>query len=171
MKTEQPFWNPYVAGIALGLVLLGSFLILGFGLGSSGAANRIGVAAAHLVAPETVESNTYFAKYVGQKKSILDDWIVFEVLGIFMGGAFGAYSAGRMRRGISSGPNISNRNRLLLAFGGGIIMGFAARLARGCTSGQALTGGALLSVGSWVFMGFVFLGGYLMATMVRRQWR
>jgi len=50
-------------------------------------------------------------------------------------------------------------------------MGFAARFARGCTSGQALSGGALLSVGSWVFMMAVFAGGYLMAPFVRRQWR
>ena len=168
---EQHFWNPYVAGIALGLVLLGSFLLLGFGLGSSGAANRAGIAAAHLVAPEAVEDNKYFAKYVNQEKSILDDWLVFEVLGIFLGGAFGAYSAGRMKRGISSGPNISARNRLLLAFAGGILMGFAARIARGCTSGQALTGGALLSVGSWAFMISLFAGGYLMAVVVRRQWQ
>jgi len=27
---------------------------------------------------------------------------------------------------------------------------FGSKVARGCTSGQALTGGALLSVGSWV---------------------
>ena len=58
-----------------------------------------------------------------------------------------------------------------IIFLGGVIMGFAARFARGCTSGQALSGGALLSVGSWVFMMAVFAGGYLMAPLVRRQWR
>ena len=52
-----------------------------------------------------------------------------------------------------------------------VLAGYGARLARGCTSGQALTGGALLSVGSWVFMMAVFAGGYLMAPFVRRQWR
>ena len=41
-----------------------------------------------------------------------------------------------------------------------MIMGFAARLGRGCTSGQALSGGALLSAGSWVFMFAVFGGEY-----------
>ena len=43
--------------------------------------------------------------------------------------------------------------------------------ARGCTSGQALTGGAVLSLGSWVFMMAVFTGGYIVAPLVRRQWR
>ena len=53
----RPFWNPYVAGVVLGLVLLASFLIMGFGLGSSGAVTRLGVGAAHIVSPEAVEAN------------------------------------------------------------------------------------------------------------------
>jgi len=168
---ERPFWNPYVAGVALGLVLLGSFLIMGFGLGASGAATRLVVGAAHLVAPKTVEANAYFSQYVGPGKHVLDDWLVFEVLGVFLGGALGAYSAGRMKLGIDKGPHASNGSRLVFALVGGVLMGFAARLARGCTSGQALTGGAALSLGSWVFMMAVFTGGYLVAPLVKRQWR
>jgi hypothetical protein len=49
-------------------------------------------------------------------------------------------------------------------------MGLAARAARGCTSGQALSGGAVLSVGAWIFMLSVFGGGYAFAWFVRRQW-
>ncbi len=168
---ERLFWNPYVAGVVLGLVLLGSFLVMGFGLGASGAATRLAVGAAHLVAPKTIEANTYFRQYVGDGKHVLDDWLVFEVLGVFLGGALGAYSGGRMRLGLEKGPRASRGTRLLLALVGGGLMGFAARLARGCTSGQALTGGAALSLGSWVFMMAVFTGGYVLAPLLRRQWR
>jgi hypothetical protein len=49
-------------------------------------------------------------------------------------------------------------------------MGFAAKMARGCTSGQALTGGALLSVGSWIFMISIFIGAYVFAYFMKRQW-
>ncbi len=49
-------------------------------------------------------------------------------------------------------------------------MGVGAKLARGCTSGQALSGGALLNVGSWAFMMMVFAGAYAIAWFVRRQW-
>ena len=172
MTTPRPFWNPYVAGVMLGLVLLGSFLVVGNGLGASGAATRLGVGAAHLVAPYEVEHNAYFGSYVGPGKNVLDDWLVFEVLGVVLGGALGAYSAGRMRKGITMGLRpVSPRTRLLMAFAGGLLMGVAARFARGCTSGQALTGGSLLSYGSWVFMMCVFAGGYLAAPLVRRQWR
>jgi hypothetical protein len=50
-------------------------------------------------------------------------------------------------------------------------MGIAAKMARGCTSGQALSGGALLSAGSWAFMLSVFAGGYAAVWFVRRAWR
>ena len=168
---ERPFWNPYVAGVVLGLVLLASFLVMGFGLGSSGAVTRFAVAGAHLVAPNAVEANPYFSQYYGPGKHILEDWLVFEVLGVFLGGALGAYSAGRMKLGIEKGAHVTTARRLVLAVLGGVAMGFAARLARGCTSGQALTGGAALSLGSWVFMMAVFTGGYLVAPLVRREWR
>ncbi|MBF8296300.1 MAG: putative transporter component, partial [Bacteroidetes bacterium] len=54
---------------------------------------------------------------------------------------------------------------------GGGLMGIGAKLARGCTSGQALTGGALFNVGSWAFMMMVFGGAYAAAYFVRRQWQ
>ena len=57
-----------------------------------------------------------------------------------------------------------------LALVGGVLAGFAARLARGCTSGQGLVGGAELSVGAWVFLMCIFAGGWMVAWFVRKQW-
>jgi hypothetical protein len=57
-----------------------------------------------------------------------------------------------------------------MAFLGGTIMGYGARFARGCTSGQALSGGATLSVGSWALMFAIFGGAYALAYFVRRLW-
>ena len=168
---ERPYWNPYVAGFALGLVLLGSFLVMGFGLGSSSVPTRLAIGAAHLVAPAATEANAYFAQYVGPGKRLLEDWLVFEVLGIFLGGLVGAYSAGRLKSEVVRGEGVPKGRRIALAIAGGVLMGFAARLARGCTSGQALTGGAVLSLGSWIFMMCVFAGGYLVAPLLRKEWR
>jgi hypothetical protein len=78
--------------------------------------------------------------------------------------------AGRFKPAVEKGPNISLRGRLAFALAGGTLMGFAAALARGCTSGQALSGGAILATGSWLFMLMVFAGGYGLAYFVRRQW-
>ena len=61
--------------------------------------------------------------------------------------------------------------RLVFAFSGGATMGLGAALARGCTSGQALTGGALLSVGSWIFIAGTFGAAYLAAPLLKRSWR
>ena len=168
---DRPYWNPYVAGFCLGLVLLSSFLVMGFGLGASSAATRLSVGAAHLIAPAATEANAYFAQYVGPGKKVLEDWLVFEVLGVFLGGLVGAYSGRRLKSEVIRGEGVSKGRRIALAILGGVIMGFAARLARGCTSGQALTGGAVLSLGSWIFMMCVFAGGYLVAPLVKRDWR
>jgi uncharacterized membrane protein YedE/YeeE len=170
MERSEKFWNPYLAGIALGLVLLTTFLVMGRGLGASGAANRLSVAAAELVAPAHVQKTPALSHFTENGKP-LDDWLVFEIFGVFLGGLLAAYSAGRLKLGVLKGPRISTAGRVVLALLGGILMGFFARLTRGCMSGQALSGGALLSVGSWVFMFSFFGGGYLAALFVRRQWR
>ena len=96
---------------------------------------------------------------------------MFEVLGVLVGGFLSGMLAGRVRATVERGPRISRRGRLTLAFAGGALMGIGAKLARGCTSGQALSGGALLSAGSWAFMMMVFAGGYATVWFVRRAWR
>ena len=170
-QIEEPFWNPYVAGVVLGLVLLSAYLVMGFGLGASSALERLGICALHAVAPAATESHSYWGTFVGPGKNVLDEWLVYEVLGAFLGGLFSAYAAGRFRVGVQRGPNVPSNRRLAFAFLGGSIMGLGARFAHGCTSGQALTGGALLSVGSWAFMLMVFAGGYALAPFLRRQWQ
>ena len=71
---------------------------------------------------------------------------------------------------IERGPNVSDRTRLLLAFAGGFIAAFGARIAKGCTSGQALTGGSILNAGSLVFMLACFASAYAVAYFVRKEW-
>jgi hypothetical protein len=171
MDRSKKFWNPYLAGVALGLVLLAAFLFTGSGLGASGAANRVAAAAVKTVAPGHAAANPQIARLGQDGRSILDNRLVFMVLGVVLGGAVASFTAGRMGRKVIRGPNMkSPRVRLALALTGGVIMGVAARLSLGCTSGQALSGGAMLSVGSWVFMFAVFGGGYGVAYFVRRQW-
>ena len=170
-KSSQPYWNPYLAGFALGLVLLAAFVVMGRGLGVSGAVTSAVVVGVDAVAPRHLTENPYAQAYLGDGSTHpLKDWLVIEVVGVILGGLISGLLAKRVRWSVEKGPRISTRGRLLYAFGGGSIMGFATRLARGCTSGQALTGGAMLSVGSWVFMIAVFAGAYATAQLVKRQW-
>jgi uncharacterized membrane protein YedE/YeeE len=76
----------------------------------------------------------------------------------------------RIRFMVERGPRVSDGQRLALAFAGGFIAAYGAKLAKGCTSGQALTGGAILNVGSLVFMVAVFASAYLLAWFVRKEW-
>lgn len=169
-KDANAFWSPYVAGVALGVILLVTYLAMGHGLGAASASFRLGVAAMNAVAPGHVREVPGLASVV-EARGALDNWLVFEVLGMVLGGALGAWTSGRLGREVARGPSFGAGRRIALALAGGVLMGFAARLARGCTSGQALSGGAILSVGAWVFMLSVFAGGYGAAYFVRRQWR
>ena len=169
-KPAQPYWNPYVAGVGLGLVLLAAFVVMGRGLGASGAVASTITAGLNAVAPSHVAGNPAFAEYLKEGTSPLMDWLVFEVLGVFVGGFLSGVLAHRVTKTVEKGPNITTNKRLMFAFVGGVLMGVGAKLARGCTSGQALTGGALLNVGSWAFMLMVFAGAYGLAYFMRRQW-
>ena len=148
----KPYSDPYVAGVALGLVLLASFVFAGRGLGASGAFTRV-------------------TDMVTTAQPPSDNWLVFELGGVIVGGFVSALLAGRVRREVERGPRITRTSRLAFAFAGGTAMGVGAVLARGCTSGLALTGGALLSAGSWLFIGAAFASAYALAPVVRRAWR
>jgi hypothetical protein len=170
-RSDDRFWNPYLCGVLLGVVLYASFLVTGHGLGASGGLARTVTATMKVVAPGQVDSTAFFAGLGGGDKAPLRHWIVWELLGVVLGGALSGLLAGRFGVGTHRGPNLSPRRRLLLALAGGFLVGWATQLSRGCTSGQALSGGAVLAAGSWAFMFSVFGGGYLVAYPLRRLWR
>jgi uncharacterized protein len=169
-REPQPYSNPYLTGVGLGLVLLAAFVVMGRGLGASGAFASSAAGVVSRVAPAAADSSAYFRSYVQSESGPWREWLIFEIIGVAIGGALSAWLAGRMRIDIERGPRLSAHARLATAFAGGSIMGLGAVLARGCTSGQALTGGALLSVGSWLFMIGAFAAAYLIAPLVRRAW-
>ena len=166
----KPYWNPYAAGVGLGLTLVLTFYLMGNGLGASGAFTRFAAYIEDMIAPQFVAGDPYWKTYLGGQP-ILKDWLVFEILGALVGGIVASLTAGRFKVESEHGPRVSARQRAVFAFIGGILVGFATRFARGCTSGQALTGGSVLAVGSWAFMLAVFAGGYAAAWFVRRQWQ
>jgi uncharacterized membrane protein YedE/YeeE len=167
----RPYTNPYLAGIGLGLVLLAAFVLMGRGLGASGAFNSTVAWLVSLAAPGYAASNGFLARYLDVPGHPLKAWLVFEVLGVFAGAVLSGVLAHRMTRTVERGPRASVALRLGFAFLGGFLMAFGAALGRGCTSGQALTGGALLNAGSWIFMMCFFGGAYAVAWFMRRQWR
>jgi len=163
-NNDVKMMNPYLAGVLLGLTLLASYLFLGAGLGASAGIARISAC----ILPEHFRLSEYFGAWGA------DPWryyLVFMLLGTFAGGLFSAIVGNRFKLVCERGNRASRGLRLGLALVGGIIVGFASRLAQGCTSGQALSGSALLLTGSLVFLCCVFAGGYAAAWFFRQQWR
>ena len=169
-QAAKAYINPYFAGILLGLVLFGAFFLTGNGLGASGGLNRLLVFFEDLLAPDHINRVPYLITMAGGDLNPLDSWIVVLTVGTFVGGFLSGWINKRLKWETIKGPHISVRSRWLLAFLGGSLMGYGARFARGCTSGQALSGGAVLSVGSWAFMFAVFAGAYALAYFFRRAW-
>ena len=165
-----PYSNPYVCGVGVGLVLLAAYVVMGRGLGASGAFASSASGVVDRIAPAAAHNNFYFAGYLDAEGGPWRDWLIFEIIGVAIGGATSAWLASRLRPAVDRGPNLSVPTRLVLAFAGGAVMGAGAVLARGCTSGQALTGGALLSVGSWTFALAAFAAAYVVAPLVKRAW-
>jgi uncharacterized membrane protein YedE/YeeE len=128
------------------------------------------VAVEDTLAPAHVDRTPYLLKMAGGNKNPLDDWSVLVITGAVVGGFVSGLINGRLKVAINKGPHISNRTRLLLAFIGGVIFAYGARMARGCTSGQALSGGATLSAGSWALMMCIFAGAYALAYFFRKAW-
>jgi hypothetical protein len=165
------YMNPYLAGFLLGLVVLATFYITGRGLGASGALKSVVTATVHTVAPAHAEESTFFGEYFGEgKASPLKSWLVFEVIGVIIGAFISGLVSNRLKVVTEAGPRVAKRRRWMFAVIGGALFGIGAQFARGCTSGAALSGMAVLSTAGFVTMMAIFGTGYAVAYFFRRLW-
>ncbi len=170
-KQMPKYINPYFGGVLLGLLLLVTFYITGRGLGASGAVKSAVVTTVEKVAPTHTESHSFYSKFIADDHSPMFNWLVFESLGIFIGGLLSGVLFGRLKKlRVEHSPKISSRTRLIAAGIGGILFGFGSQLGRGCSSGAALSGTAASSFGGLLVMLFLFGTGYIVAYFFRKLW-
>jgi uncharacterized membrane protein YedE/YeeE len=169
-KEARPYLDPYVAGALLGVILFLAFYVTGGGLGASAALSRVQTGVLDLLAPGHVDRVAYFAELAGGTRSPWLHSSIWMLAGTILGGFTSGLVNRRLKLELRKGPSITTPTRVVFALLGGAIMGYGARLARGCTSGQALSGGAVLSVGSWAFALAIFASAYALAWFVRRLW-
>jgi len=176
METSQKsratkYMNPYIGGVLLGLVLLAANFISGRGLGASGAIKSVVVATTQSIAPNYTAKTKYFKEYHEEHSgSPMKNWLVFQMLGVIVGGFASGALAGRLKLKVEHSPKISSRRRLIFALLGGIFFGVGSQLGRGCTSGSALSGIAVISFGGIITMMAIFGGAYALAYFFRKNW-
>jgi uncharacterized membrane protein YedE/YeeE len=169
-KNIRVYWNPYFGGFLLGILIIFTFYITGRGLGATGGLKSGVVAIVDEVEPQHAHENAYYSKFLSGDESPLNNWLVFETLGIIVGAFLSGALNGRIGFRVQHSPKITVRRRLIFALIGGLLFGLGAQIARGCTSGAALSGIAVLSVGGFITMLAIFGAGYLFAYFLRKNW-
>ena len=125
-------WNPYLAGGLSGLVGVFSVWIAGQYFGASTSFVRTAGLIEQLFGPERVARMEYFIKTVPQI-----DWQWMFVVGIFLGALLSSLTSGSFK--LQAVPDSwaahfgrhSTGKRAVVAFVGGIVAMFGARLADG----------------------------------------
>jgi len=161
---QRPYWPAWAAGLALGVVLLMTFVLTGHGLGATGFTTRLSAWLGDAVVPGWTQANDYLGPML-EGGPVLSSWITWQVLGVFIGALVSAVLAGRVALRIEGAGSSGRSGRLLKALAGGILAGFGARIAAGCTSGLGLSGSAVLGVAGFVFLGAFFVTGLIVSRL------
>jgi len=161
-------WSPYAVGIAIGVLSWLSFLILKEPLSCSTSFASTSGMIERFFRGKQVEQKPYYRE-IGLKI----DWQWMLVLGIVIGSLLSALLSGDFhlkwvpalwQSAFGDTPLL----RVIVAFIGGILMGFGARWADGCTSGHGISGTLQLAVSSWISAVCFFIGGILVALLIFR---
>jgi uncharacterized membrane protein YedE/YeeE len=170
LSVHDKAWSPYAAGLLIGLLQIPTFLLLNTALGASSSFVTV---AAHIATAVDggAEQIDYFAKHMWGAKNW---WQVALVVGIAVGAFLSMRISGAKRKAISPvwgrvfGLH-SLAGRAPVAFIGGFLMLFGARIAGGCTSGHGISGIAQLSAGSTLAVAAMFVGGILTAVLFMKR--
>lgn len=168
---KRSYMNPYLAGVLLGVVVLAANFISGRSVGSSGAVKSAIVAGVETLAPSHAENALFYKEYLsGHKGNPLNSWLVYEMLGVIVGGFISGITSHRLTWKVEHNPKIKSRTRLVFALAGGILFGIGSQFGRGCTSGSALSGMAVLSLGGFISMISIFGTAFILAYFFRKLW-
>lgn len=161
-------WSPYIAGALTGLLAVSSVWLTGKFLGASTTFVRIAGMIEKIFMPERVARMDYFVKEVP-----MVEWQWMFVTGIFFGSLIAALTSGTFK--FQAVPDVwrnrfgpSPAKRAIVAFLGGMIAIFGARLADGCPSGHGLSGLMQLAASGFIAILCFFIGGILVAQTLYR---
>lgn len=169
--SRTKYLNPYLGGVLLGLVLLSANFIAGRGLGASGAVKSVVAYSIEKVDRDAAHTMPFLKEYAeSHTGNPMKTWLVFQMMGVIVGGFISGALAGRLKLKVEHSPKITSRRRLIFALIGGVLFGFGSQLGRGCTSGSALSGMAVLSLGGFITMMAIFGTAFALAYFFRKNW-
>jgi len=164
---NKAYWSPYLVGAGIGILSWVVFVVVNNPLGISTAVSEAsGAALMPLIGNAAVTANPYWAKTVPQW-----DYATLFLVGTFLGALVSAVSAKTFRWEVV--PEVwqeryggGSGKRLLVAFLGGAIILYGARMAGGCTSGHGISGSLQLALSSWIFFIVMFISGLITARII-----
>jgi hypothetical protein len=167
MEIRSSKRTPYLIGFGIGVLSWVVFVVVNAPIGITTALSEAsGVVAMPLLGAEGVAQNPYWAKTIPAW-----DYGTLFLVGTFLGALLSSLhnktfrwelipEVWRERYGSGAGL------RMLVAFFGGILAMYGARLAGGCTSGHGISGSLQLALSSWVFFLVMFVSGLITARFV-----
>lgn len=161
-------WSPYAAGAGIGFLIGISFLLSDRPIGCSTAYARTSGMIERLFRGAVVGEKPYYQQF-----PLIIDWEWMLVAGALIGGCLSAVLSGDFRIEWVPGKweavfGNSLYYRWFAALAGGILVGFGARWAGGCTSGHGISGTAQMAVSSWIAVVCFFIGGIVSAMLIFR---
>ena len=167
LQYPGPAWSPYVVGALIGVLSMLTFYFSNKPVGASTAYARVAGMLGNIVAPRHTQSLKYF-----KDNPPKIGWELMLVFGVTIGAFVSAWSGGELTGQLLPdmwrdrfGPH-SVLLRIVVAFAGGGLMAFGARMAGGCTSGHGISGTLQLAIGSWIAAICFFIGGIITAMLM-----
>ena len=161
-------WSPYLAGAGIGVLSCLAFLLSDRPLGCSTAfVKASGLIGKSFNAKKTAVMD-YYREIIPQA-----DWALMVIPGIMIGAFISVLLSGQFH--LAWVPSLWEQSfgpspllRVVVALAGGILLGFGARWAGGCTSGHGINGSIQLSLASMVTAACFFAGGIAVALLLFR---
>jgi hypothetical protein len=164
----QAVWSPYIAGAGIGILSCLALVLADRPLGCSTAFVKARGLIGKVFSAEKTEKMEYYQEIVPQM-----DWAFMIIPGIIIGAFLSSVLSGTFHviwvpalwESVFGGNAVL---RIIVALVGGILLGFGARWAGGCTSGHGISGSIQLSLASMITAACFFAGGIAVAVLLYR---
>jgi uncharacterized protein len=161
-------WSPYIAGAGIGILSCLAFVLSDRPIGCSTAFVKLRGLIGRTLNTEKTDRMDYYKEIPPRV-----DWALMIIPGVMIGAFISVLLSGSFH--LLWVPSLWTATfgpdpllRVVVALAGGVLLGFGARWAGGCTSGHGINGSIQLSLASMVTAACFFAGGIATALLLFR---